>query len=69
MGQGGKSWLEVLDSSGKDHVERVFGMNLYLIVDVLAVVSLGSGKRMGDLIMRVRGGAILLRMVVRSRDL
>jgi len=50
-------------------VERVFGMNLYLIVDVLAIVSLGSGKRMGDLIMRVRGGAILLRMVVRSRDL
>lgn len=69
LGLGGKSSLEVLDSSGKDHVERVFGMSLYLFVDGLVVVSSGSEKRMGDLIMRVRGGAVLLKMVVRSRDL
>ena len=66
---GGKSSLGVSGSSGKDHVERVFGMNLCLIADVLVVVSSGSEKRMGDLIMRVRGGAVLLKMVVRSRDL
>jgi len=69
LGPGGKSSLEVSDSSGKDHVAHAFGMNLYLFVDGLVVVSSSSEKRMGDLIMIMRGGAVLLKMVVRSRDL
>ena len=69
LGLGGKSSLGVSGSSGKDHVEHVFGMKLYLFVDGLVVVLLGLKRMRGGLIMIVRGGAVLLKMVVRSRDL
>jgi hypothetical protein len=48
---------------------RVSGRNLYLSFDVLVVGLSGMERRMGNLIMRVKGGVVRLKMVVRSRDL
>jgi hypothetical protein len=48
---------------------RGSGRNLYLSVDVLVVGLLGMERRMGNLIMKVKGGVVRLKMVVKSRDL
>jgi hypothetical protein len=65
---GGKSSLGVLGSSGKDREVRVFGRSLYLFVDVPEVGLLGR-RKMGNSIKRVKGGVVLLKLVVRSLDL
>jgi hypothetical protein len=63
-----KSSLEVWGSGGKDHVERGSGRNSYLFVDDQVVAQLRR-RKMGNSIMRVRGGVVLLKLVVMSLDL